>query len=109
MWKHTRQGRHYLTDQAKAYYNEVRYLVMSQGRLINIDHPIQVSCLLFPPDKRRRDMDNAWKVLADSLTKANVWQDDHLIRKLTLEWQQPMANGRVMVSVAPHDENLVTS
>lgn len=109
MWKHTRQGRHYLTDKARAYYELVRAAVLQQGRMVNIDQPIQVECVLYPPDKRRRDMDNAWKVIGDSLTKANLWQDDHLIRKLTLEWQTPVKGGWVFIIISQRDENLVTS
>lgn len=101
MWKHTRQGKHYLTTVARTYYEQVRFLVISQGKVVNIDQPMQVSCVLNPPDRRGRDLDNAWKVIADSLTKANLWQDDKLIRKLTLEWVEPVKLGRVKVFVLP--------
>lgn len=101
MWKHTKSGHHYLTDVARMYYATVRELVISQGKWVNIDHEIQVVCHLSPPDRRRRDLDNAWKVISDSLTKANLWQDDKLIRKLTLVWDQPTEGGSIVVAVYP--------
>lgn len=109
MWKHTKGGNHYLTTQARDYYADVRMAVWEQGRHVNIDKHISVQCIFYPPDKRRRDLDNAWKVISDALTKANVWQDDHLIRQLLLEWQTPVKGGKVFVSIALRDEIVVTS
>jgi crossover junction endodeoxyribonuclease RusA len=101
MWKHTKTGNHYLQKKARDYYEAVAWIVRTEGKLLNIDYPVVVQCVLFPPDKRRRDMDNAWKVIGDALTKSTLWQDDHLIRRLTLEWSDPVKDGRVMVLVSP--------
>ena len=109
MWKHTRQGRHYLTAEAKAYYDLVREAVITQGKVVNIDQPVEVTCVLYPPDNRRRDMDNAWKVISDALTKASLWQDDHLIKSLHIEWQVPVKSGKAFVSVGPFFDNRLTS
>lgn len=109
MWKHTRQGKHYLTEKARTYYELVRQAVHTQGRVINIDQAVQVHCVLYPPDKRQRDMDNAWKVISDALTKANVWQDDHLIKSLHIEWQVPVKGGKAFVSIGVLGENPLTS
>jgi crossover junction endodeoxyribonuclease RusA len=53
-------------------------------------------------------MDNAWKVVADSLTKAGVWQDDSLIRSLTLEWGEVQKGGLIRVLIQPHVEKTVS-
>lgn len=108
MWKHAK-GRHYLTTKAKDYYRNVAYIVVNEGKMVNIDYEVEVECQLFPPDKRRRDLDNAWKVIADSLTKAGVWQDDKQIRKLTLEWGSvDKAGGMATVSIHQRDAESVT-
>lgn len=108
MWKHAK-GRHYLTTQAKDYYRNVAYIVVNEGKMVNIDYEVEVECQLFPPDRRRRDLDNAWKVIADSLTKAGVWQDDKQIRKLTLEWGSvDKAGGMATVSIHQRDAESVT-
>ncbi|NBW23084.1 MAG: RusA family crossover junction endodeoxyribonuclease, partial [Caulobacteraceae bacterium] len=38
----------------------------------------------FPPDKRKRDLDNVLKSLLDALTHANVWDDDSQIDDLRI-------------------------
>ncbi len=48
-----------------------------QGRLA-------VSVELFPPDRRKRDLDNYMKSLLDALTKIGVWEDDSQIDRLTI-------------------------
>jgi crossover junction endodeoxyribonuclease RusA len=53
-------------------------------------------------------MDNAWKVIADSLTKARVWQDDSLIKNLSLEWGEVQKGGRVELTIAPHGERIAS-
>lgn len=107
MWKHA-GGRHYLTQAAANYYAEVAWRVQEEGKLVNLDMPLKVQCWLFPPDKRRRDMDNAWKVIADSLTKAKVWQDDSLIKSLHLEWGAVEKGGLIRVLIQPYVEKTVS-
>jgi len=101
MWKHTKGGNHYLQKKAKDYYEAVAFQIRSEGKMIGIDQPISVYCRISPPDKRRRDLDNAWKVIGDALTKGYLWQDDHFIRRLTLEWLEPSKGGAVQVLVSP--------
>ncbi len=99
MWKHTRAGKHYLTPAALAFYSEVAFIVMADGRKGMITEHVQVTCWLYPPDKRKRDLENAWKVISDGITKAGVWEDDSLVRKLLIEWRAPEKNGRVVVRI----------
>jgi crossover junction endodeoxyribonuclease RusA len=108
MWKHA-GGRHYLTQKASDYYGQVKQAVFSQAKVVNLDMDLEVTCLLNPPDRRQRDLDNAWKVISDSLTRAMVWQDDKQIRRLTLEWDQVYKGGMVRVHIAQRGEESVTS
>lgn len=108
MWKHTRQGRHYLTDKARSYYEQVTFLATIQKAQISLDGRLQVCCIIHPPDRRRRDLDNVWKVISDSLTKAGVWLDDTQIDRLTLIRKEAVTNGTVRVRVGPCDENQLT-
>ena len=43
--------------------------------------PVQVELDLYPPDNRRRDIDNSQKSLLDALTCAGVYEDDSLFTK----------------------------
>ena len=109
MWKHTRSGKHYLTDQARSYYEHVSMLVRyEKGASVEYAGRLAVTCYIYPPDNRRRDLDNVWKVISDGLTKAGVWLDDTQIDHLTLIRKEPVKQGVIRVSVAPIDENPLT-
>lgn len=108
MWKHTRDGRHYLTDHARDYYKMVALHIRQQTTWTNLDIAMQVHCELSPPDNRRRDLDNAWKVIADSLTKAGLWQDDKFVRRLVLEWMPKTERGAVRLLIGKHVEKTLT-
>lgn len=101
MWKHAR-GKHYLTDEAKAYYQRVAYLILITNGKAGLTEPVQVTCWLYPPDKRKRDLENAWKVISDALTKAGVWEDDSLVRRLIIQWCDPEKGGRVVVNISQY-------
>lgn len=62
--------------------------------------PLAVVCEVFPPDNRRRDLDNTWKPLADALTHAGVWQDDSQIIDLRLVRGEVRQGGQVVVSIS---------
>jgi crossover junction endodeoxyribonuclease RusA len=38
----------------------------------------------YPPDRRKRDIDNLVKPTLDALTKAGVWLDDEQVEELTI-------------------------
>jgi crossover junction endodeoxyribonuclease RusA len=54
----------------------------------------------FPPDRRRRDLDNLVKATADALQHAGVYEDDSLIDLLLVRRRNPVASGRLDVQVA---------
>jgi crossover junction endodeoxyribonuclease RusA len=44
-----------------------------------LDYPLAVTLVLYPPDKRTRDLDNYKKGLYDAITHSGLWRDDSLI------------------------------
>ncbi len=52
----------------------------------------------YPPDKRRRDLDNPLKCLLDSLQKAKVYKDDAQIDELHIV-RMPDILGKVIVYI----------
>ena len=50
-----------------------------------IQSTISAEVYLYPPDKRKRDIDNPIKVLLDSLVKGGLLQDDSKIARLLIE------------------------
>lgn len=103
MWKHAGGNKHYLTDKARAYYSAVAWQVAAGGKALGLDCPLVVQCELSAPDKRKRDLENAWKVISDAITKAGVWSDDSKVRKLTIEWKNECKGGNVVVRIRQHE------
>ena len=68
------KGRAFRTHTAEAIHQQI------PGTLI--ETPMLVEIVLFPPDKRRRDIDNYNKALLDAVTHAGLWEDDSLIDQL---------------------------
>ena len=53
----------------------------------------------FPPDRRRRDLDNLLKCTQDSLAHAGVFEDDCQIDLLTVMRRAPLPRGQIVVRI----------
>ncbi|MCK3654244.1 hypothetical protein A4G19_13080 [Pasteurellaceae bacterium Macca] len=95
-WKHTKQGRHYISPKGKAYQSQV--FVACLGHL-PFQKPVAISVDVYLPDNRKRDLDNLWKVLLDSLVNAQIVADDcwQYLPKLSIEAKGIEKGGRIVV------------
>jgi crossover junction endodeoxyribonuclease RusA len=84
----------YRTPQAKNYIAEVVWRV-KQNPAAMFNEWVAVTLHMFPPDARRRDIDNPLKVLIDALTQAGLWKDDYQIRALSARRFEKQDQGRV--------------
>lgn len=99
LWRSV-QGRAILSREGRAYRQQVALVVREQEKSVApLVGRLAVEIDLYPPDRRRRDIDNLSKALLDGLTHAGVWLDDSLIDVLTLRRCQPVAVGRVEVRI----------
>ncbi|HHX3461811.1 TPA: RusA family crossover junction endodeoxyribonuclease [Legionella pneumophila] len=64
------------------------------------DKRLAVTINLFPPDKRRRDIDNILKCLLDSMQHAGVYDDDNQIDMLTIIRRHIVKDGSVAVWIS---------
>lgn len=55
---------------------------------------------LYPPDRRRRDIDNLLKPLLDALTHGGAIADDELFDELTITRQSVVSGGLVVVYIS---------
>lgn len=76
-------GRHLVSAAGRKYQSEACAAIVEQLRRLPKPSttPAAVSITLFPPDQRRRDLDNYNKALFDALTHAGVWEDDSQVKK----------------------------
>ena len=61
--------------------------------------PLVVRVEVYPPDRRRRDLDNLQKSLWDALQHGGAYLDDNQITKFTVERCQPTPDGKVIVRI----------
>lgn len=61
--------------------------------------PLQIEIEVYPPDRRRRDIDNVQKALLDALQHGGLYDDDSQIVKLDIERRGCIAQGRTIVRV----------
>lgn len=102
------RGRLIISDEGNAYRKTVAALVMVYRSGYNARRepwPFPLSCrvragvIAYPPNKRRRDLDNLMKALLDALTHAGVWDDDSLIDDLHIKRGGLREGGRLAVSI----------
>jgi len=67
-----------------------------------IDTRLQVDVILYPPDRRIRDLDNYMKALLDALTIAKVWTDDSLIDGLAIHRGKVISGGKCALRLQQH-------
>jgi len=60
----------------------------------------------YPPDKRRRDLDNIQKALLDALVHADVIEDDSLIDALSIQRHEAKEEGEVIVRIQPYAKEM---
>lgn len=61
------------------------------GRFPKLTGNLRVSAEFYPPDARRRDLDNVGgKALLDSLQAAGLFEDDSQIKSLRLDMREPL-------------------
>lgn len=100
-WRHTKQGRHYIAPKGVAFREAVymRCRAISGKNSPLFCKSVDVSVKVFPPDNRRRDIDNILKALLDGLVHGRLLEDDSLIMKLTVEKFEACRGGMVVVKI----------
>ena len=59
---------------------------------------------IYPPDRRKRDIDNAQKCLLDAMEKAQLYLDDNQIKDLHSVMREPVKGGKVIVTLEAIEE-----
>jgi crossover junction endodeoxyribonuclease RusA len=92
------QGRPVLSKDARTYRHKVRRIAIEQG-IKPMMGPLSVHIDIYPPDKRRRDIDNCFKSVLDALQHAGVFWDDSQINVLHAVKHPATQNGYVVVEI----------
>ncbi|MBB3324891.1 RusA family crossover junction endodeoxyribonuclease [Atlantibacter sp. RC6] len=101
-------GRHLVSAAGRKYQSEACAAIVEQLRRLPKPSTTAaaVEIILFPPDQRRRDLDNYNKALFDALTHAGVWKDDSQVKRMLVEWGPVVPKGKVEIAITPYDQEV---
>lgn len=89
-----------ISKRGRQYRKDAIQCCKEQGvEGINIDSRLAVEIDAYPPDRRKRDLDNIFKAILDSLTHANVWLDDEQIDDLRVVRKEKVKFGKAVVRI----------
>lgn len=78
------RGRKITTKRGRLYREQAVQAIRQQYRDRPLSGRLSVVLTLYPPCRRKRDIDNYSKASLDALTAAGVWEDDEQIDRLTI-------------------------
>jgi len=93
-----------ISREGRRYRKEVVALLAAQraqplgGRLV-------MRVTVFPPDARRRDLDNVQKALLDALQQGEAFHDDSQIDELVIKRGAVVPDGKTIVEITEIDAN----
>jgi len=97
-WRKWR-NRMVISREGRAFRRHGRPLLGSGGQKPPFTGNIALAMDAFPPDRRRRDLDNLLKSTQDSLAHAGVYEDDSLINLLVVRRCESIPGGRLVVQI----------
>ena len=83
-------------------------VIRSVPRIQALEGPLWMDVDLYPPSKRKYDVDNTAKALLDALTHAGIWQDDSQVFRLCLTKRDMLKDGQAVVRIGIWNATLET-
>lgn len=100
-WRHAK-GRHYISLEGTTYREMVFWTTTKfRGQFKPTDR-LSIHIDAYPPDRRKRDLDNVLKSLLDALQHAGIYEDDGQIDHLSIR-RVNSVEGKVEILIKPVD------
>lgn len=87
-----------ISREGRAYRESVCAILADLG-VRPLTGPLRMSMEVYPPDNRRRDLDNLQKSLWDALQKGGAYHDDSQVVRFEAVKLGPVPGGRVIVRI----------
>ena len=101
MWRAVPRRGVLLSKVGRIYRERAVLAALAVGHLGFDDARVAVRLDVFPPDRRKRDIDNIPKAILDALTHAELWRDDEQVDALLVVRREIVRpGGRVVATVA---------
>lgn len=97
LYGNRRRGGKFIKPAGRQFRNDVAVMCLQSH--VRTTGKVALTIHAYPPDNRRRDLDNLLKALLDALQAAGAIENDNLIRKLSIEWCHIRTGGMVMVDI----------
>jgi len=91
-------GHPVISSEGRRYHENVKAIFRQSGQA-PIRGKVRVTVEFYPPDRRRRDIDNLFKCLLDSLVAAGCIEDDSLVEELHAKKGEPVPGGLLFVRI----------
>jgi crossover junction endodeoxyribonuclease RusA len=98
-------SRKFLGKKGKEF-REAVFLCALNARHRVLNARLEVKVYLYPPDKRKRDIDNVLKSLLDALEHARVYENDSQIDKLCVTRMEVMKEGYCEVTITEINQDV---
>lgn len=100
------RGIHRFVDQKGKFFRAKVGEIVSEANIQPIQGRMAVFISLFPPDRRKRDLDNVLKALLDALQHAGCYEDDSQIDDLQIVRCEVRKGGSCVVLLTEIDSEL---
>ena len=103
-WRHIVIGgrpRTLISSTGRDFKKNVSQCVQCEKKALRIEYRVKVGITVYPPDRRKRDIDGYLKALLDSMTDAGVWIDDEQVDELVIRRGPVLKGGKAVVTVQP--------
>ena len=97
----THRGRMLLSEKGRKYKKHVKSLWALLPKFGDLR--LMVEIYAFPPDRRKRDIDNIIKPVLDALEGAGVYDNDSQIDSLSIRRKGVVKGGSLLVTISEHE------
>lgn len=94
-----RVGAKTLISRAGRLFRDRVCALLAAQRVHPLAGPLAVQIEIFPPDHRRRDIDNVQKALLDAMQHGGAYYDDSQIISLSITKREVVPQGRTLVTI----------